>query len=49
MNEIVEPRSGLGIPTLTEAEFVRFQHLLEQETGIHLSDAKRPLLVARVG
>ncbi|HEX7153372.1 MAG TPA: protein-glutamate O-methyltransferase CheR [Thermoanaerobaculia bacterium] len=33
---------------LTEAEFVRFQQLIEQEIGIHLSDAKKPLLVARL-
>lgn len=34
---------------LTEAEFVKFAQLIEQEVGIHLSDAKKPLLVARLG
>lgn len=33
---------------LTDADFLRFQLLIEEETGIHLSDAKRPLLVARL-
>lgn len=36
------------IDGLTEADFLRFQQLIEEETGIHLSDAKRPLLVARL-
>lgn len=34
---------------LTEAEFVKFSQLIEQEVGIHLSDAKKPLLLARLG
>lgn len=34
---------------LTEAEFVRFAQLIEAEVGIHLSDAKKPLLIARLG
>ena len=34
---------------LTEAEFLKFSQLIEQEVGIHLSDAKKPLLVARLG
>ena len=34
--------------TVSEADFLRFQQLIEEETGIHLSDAKRPLLVARL-
>jgi chemotaxis protein methyltransferase CheR len=34
---------------LTEAEFVKFSQLIEQEVGIHLTDAKKPLLVARLG
>jgi chemotaxis protein methyltransferase CheR len=48
MTETLANRLVPGIPVLTEAEFVRFQHFLEQQTGIHLSDAKRPLLVARL-
>ena len=35
--------------TLTEVEFVRFAQLIEAEIGIHLSDAKKPLLIARLG
>ena len=34
---------------LTHAEFVKFAQLIEHEVGIHLSDAKKPLLVARLG
>jgi chemotaxis protein methyltransferase CheR len=34
---------------LTEAEFLKFSQLIEQEVGIHLSDAKMPLLIARLG
>jgi chemotaxis protein methyltransferase CheR len=34
---------------LSEAEFLKFSQLIEQEVGIHLSDAKKPLLVARLG
>jgi chemotaxis protein methyltransferase CheR len=37
-----------AIDGLTEADFLRFQQLIEEETGIHLSEAKRPLLVARL-
>jgi len=36
------------VDSVTEAEFIRFQQLIEEETGIHLSDAKCPLLVARL-
>jgi chemotaxis protein methyltransferase CheR len=36
------------VDSLSEAEFVRFQQLIEAETGIHLSDAKRALLVSRL-
>jgi chemotaxis protein methyltransferase CheR len=35
-------------PILTRAEFARFQALLLEITGIHLSDAKQTLLVARL-
>jgi len=34
---------------LSEAEFLQFSQFIEQEVGIHLSDAKKPLLVARLG
>jgi chemotaxis protein methyltransferase CheR len=37
-----------NVDPLSEADFLRFQQLIEEETGIHLSDAKRPLLVARL-
>lgn len=37
-----------AVDSLSEAEFVRFQQLIEAETGIHLSDAKRALLVSRL-
>lgn len=33
---------------LLDADFVRFRQLIENETGIHLSDAKRGLLAARL-
>lgn len=35
-------------PSLSEAEFVRFQHLIEEEIGIHLPETKQALLVARL-
>ena len=34
--------------SLQDADFERFRQLIESETGIHLSDAKRGLLVARL-
>jgi chemotaxis protein methyltransferase CheR len=40
--------AGMGV-ALSEAEFQKFSQLIEQEVGIHLSDAKKPLLVARLG
>src|SRR5205807_9400697 len=45
------PRGRPGViemPSLSVAEFVRFQYLIEEETGIHLPDSKQPLLVARL-
>jgi chemotaxis protein methyltransferase CheR len=36
------------VPTLTDAEFAQFQALLHGITGIHLSDFKKTLLVARL-
>jgi chemotaxis protein methyltransferase CheR len=52
---VTEPRSqggstsgtGESVRSLTEREFRRFRDLIEAETGIHLSDAKKPLLVGR--
>ncbi len=38
----------IEMPSLSVAEFVRFQYLIEEETGIHLPDSKQPLLVARL-
>lgn len=35
--------------SITEAEFLRFRNLVLQETGIHLSDQKRALVVGRLG
>jgi chemotaxis protein methyltransferase CheR len=35
--------------SLTESEFVMLSQYIEQEVGIHLSDAKMPLIVARLG
>lgn len=34
---------------LTNAEFLKFSQLIEHEAGIHLSEAKMPLLMARLG
>jgi len=42
-----EPASNT--PALSTAEFAQFQALLRGITGIHLSDAKKTLLVARLG
>lgn len=36
-----------GTP-LSDAEFTRCRHLVEREIGIHLSEAKRPLVVSRL-
>src|SRR5712691_6158549 len=37
-----------GVRPPTDAEFLKFRHLIEHEIGIHLSDAKRPLLASRL-
>lgn len=37
-----------NIPAITDAEFTRFQRLIRERTGIHLSDLKRHLLVTRL-
>ncbi len=36
------------MPAITEAEFTRFRDLILEETGIHLTDRKRQLLVSRL-
>ena len=40
--------AGFGIPVITDAEFARFRALILEQTGIHLKDNKRHLLVARL-
>jgi chemotaxis protein methyltransferase CheR len=46
----VEPTPDLSTPTtITDAEFAQFQALLRGITGIHLSEFKKTLLVARLG
>jgi len=37
-----------SVSALTETEFLKFAQLIEQEIGIQLSEAKRPLLVSRL-
>ena len=34
---------------ITDAEFARFQALVQEQTGIHLSEVKKALVVARLG
>jgi len=55
---LLSPRSGRrsfprpspdGFPGLTEREFREFRELILRESGIHLSDAKKALLVGRLG
>jgi chemotaxis protein methyltransferase CheR len=41
-----EPAPAIAPPT--DEEFGRFQHLVESIAGIHLSDAKRALLISRL-
>jgi chemotaxis protein methyltransferase CheR len=41
--------TGWNIPTITDGEFARFAGLIRDQTGIHLRDHKRQLLVARLG
>ena len=45
---IVESAQDSTTPTITDAEFAQFQALLRGITGIHLSDFKKTLLVARL-
>src|SRR5579872_5128155 len=37
-----------GIRALSDREFRRFQRLIQSESGIYLSDAKKPLIVGRL-
>jgi len=43
------PGTGWDIPSITDGEFARFADLIRDQTGIHLRDHKRQLLVARLG
>ena len=43
------PGAGPDLATITAGEFARFRSLIRDQTGIHLSDCKGPLLVARLG
>jgi chemotaxis protein methyltransferase CheR len=45
---MVESSPDIAAPTITEAEFMQFQTLLRGITGIHLSEFKKTLLVARL-
>jgi chemotaxis protein methyltransferase CheR len=45
---MVESTPDSTAPTLTDAEFAQFQTLLRGITGIHLSEFKKTLLVARL-
>jgi chemotaxis protein methyltransferase CheR len=42
------PEGAPAIAPPTDEEFGRFQHLVESIAGIHLSDAKRALLISRL-
>ena len=44
----MEPMPSTTTPVLTDAEFAQFQTLLRGITGIHLGEAKKTLLVARL-
>jgi chemotaxis protein methyltransferase CheR len=43
-----ESGAGFGVSAITDAEFARFRDLILKQTGIHLKDDKRHLLVARL-
>jgi chemotaxis protein methyltransferase CheR len=45
----VDPNADGATPPITDAEFAQFQALLRGITGIHLSEFKKTLLVARLG
>src|SRR5439155_21409477 len=40
--------SPYAVRPLTDSEFARCRQVVEREIGIHLSDAKRPLIVSRL-
>jgi chemotaxis protein methyltransferase CheR len=42
------PEGTGAIPAPTDEDFSRYQHLVESITGIHLSEAKRALLISRL-
>ncbi len=42
-----EPLPPTGIPPLSDRDFARFQKLIHEEAGIHLTPAKKELFVAR--
>lgn len=44
----VEPTPDTPVNTITDAEFAQFQALLRGITGIHLSEFKKTLLIARL-
>ena len=41
--------NAVAAAALSDSEFSKFQRVIEQEIGIHLSDAKRSLLQSRLG
>jgi len=43
-----EESAKMRIFSITDAEFARFQTFVQEQTGIHLSDIKKALLVARL-
>ena len=45
---LTQARGTWPIPAITDAEFARFRALIRKETGIHLKEHKRHLLVARL-
>ena len=45
---MVDPAPDIAAPTISDAEFTQFQTLLRSITGIHLSEFKKTLLVARL-
>lgn len=47
--DTLKPSQTFPVFSITDAEFGRFQALVEDLTGIHLSDIKRALVVARLG
>ncbi len=48
MTETSSPTSVLGVPVLQEAEYRRFQQMIFEAAGIHMSPAKRSLVAGRL-